>query len=279
MKRNGVVRREARVVNGLELISCWPAGARCNQALLFVHGAFSGAWCWDEYFLPYFARHGYPAHALSLRGHGTSSGHEALALAGIDDYVADVILIANSTGSQLVLVGHSMGAIVVQRAIRRHRVAGAVLMAPVPPQGLAGSALLLAARDPELFREINLIQHAHPRYATLVGLRKAMFSQALPPEDAARHFQRMQPESQRAMFDLAWPQYFWIGGADRTPVLVMGAENDAFFPIHMIEETARVHGVQAEIIPDMAHAMMLEPHWRRPAERILEWLRERTSTA
>ncbi len=273
MKRE--MRREARRVKGLEVLSCLPPGPARGAPLLFVHGAFAGAWCWDDYFLPYFAQHGYGAHAVSLRGHGASPGREALALAGIEDYVADVMLAADDLESEPVLIGHSMGGIVVQRAMRRRAAPAAVLMAPVPPQGLSGSAFLLAARDPELFREISLIQHAHPRYATLAGLRKAMFSAALPAEEALRHFWRMQPESQRALFELGWPQYFWIAGTGKTPVLVMGARRDAFFPTYMIEETARIHGVKAEIMPEMAHAMMLEPHWQVAADRILDWLRER----
>ena len=49
----------------------------CSQAhtvpLLFVHGGWHGAWCWDDHFLEFFAGAGYRAVALSLRGHGNSS--------------------------------------------------------------------------------------------------------------------------------------------------------------------------------------------------------------
>jgi pimeloyl-ACP methyl ester carboxylesterase len=38
--------------------------------LLFVRGAWHGAWCWDEHFLEFFVDKGYRAVALSLRGHG-----------------------------------------------------------------------------------------------------------------------------------------------------------------------------------------------------------------
>ena len=39
-------------VNGLELISHIPAAPAHPTQLLFVHGAFVAAWCWDDYFLP-----------------------------------------------------------------------------------------------------------------------------------------------------------------------------------------------------------------------------------
>ena len=71
---------------GIELISHVPAPLAHPLPLLFVHGAFVAAWCWDDNFLPYFAQHGFAAHALSLRGHGGSTGWESLAAASIDDY-------------------------------------------------------------------------------------------------------------------------------------------------------------------------------------------------
>jgi pimeloyl-ACP methyl ester carboxylesterase len=42
---------------------------RCTDAhpvpLLFVHGAWHGAWCWDEHFLDLFADKGYRALAVN----------------------------------------------------------------------------------------------------------------------------------------------------------------------------------------------------------------------
>ena len=257
--------RQVESIDGLELISHVPAAAR-PAPLLFVHGAFVAAWCWDEYFLPYFAQHGYAAHALSLRGHGGSSGRETLAISSMDDYESDVLRIARHIGGPVVAVGHSLGGMVVQRCLHRMRAAGAVLMASVPPEGLLGSSLLLAARDPALFHEINAIHYATTGLATLQGLRRAVFSERMPDAEAGRHLVRMQPESQRAVFDLSWPQHFFIRRAEGLPVLVLGAAEDAFFPPSTIESTARRYGVSAEIFPDMAHAMMLDPDWQRAAD-------------
>ena len=83
--------------------------------LLFVHGGYGDAWCWEPYFLPWFAAKGWPAHALSLRGHGTSSGAETLFIAGLDDYVADVEHVAGELDAAPILVGHSMGAAICER--------------------------------------------------------------------------------------------------------------------------------------------------------------------
>src|SRR6516165_8673357 len=41
--------------------------SRAQKApLLFVHGAWHGAWCWDEHFLDYFAAKGYRSPAVNV---------------------------------------------------------------------------------------------------------------------------------------------------------------------------------------------------------------------
>jgi non-heme chloroperoxidase len=266
--------RRVSKVGGLELISHVPAKPVHAAPLLFVHGAFVAAWCWDDNFLPYFAQRGFAAHALSLRGHGGSDGRDRLEVTSIDDYEADVQLIARHIGGPLTIIGHSMGAMVVQRCLRKIDALSAVLMASVPPEGLLGSSLLMAARDPNLFVDMGTIQDGRPSDATLRGVRRAIFSDHLSDKEVRKHIARMQPESHRAVFDLSWPQQFFIGRATGLPVMVVGAETDAFFTHSMIESTARVYGVTAEIFPDIAHAMMLERNWKYVADRIVAWLGE-----
>ncbi len=78
----------------LEVISRKPKGKTRATPLLFVHGAYGGAWIWDQHFLPYFAENGYAAHALSLRGHGESAGWEGVGVARLWQYVADLRQVA-----------------------------------------------------------------------------------------------------------------------------------------------------------------------------------------
>lgn len=257
----------------LEVLRYAPRGVPHATPILFVHGAYVGAWCWDEHFLPYFAEHGYAVYAPSLRGHGESAGRESLDSAGIDDYVADILAVAHSLDTPPILIGHSMGAILVQRALRRSRAPCAVLMTPVPPSGLVVPGLALTQRDPELLRDVALLEQVHLPPDRFKSLRRALFSNKLSDALALRHLKRMQPESERALFDLSWPQYLFFEPA-AIPVLVVGAEKDALFAPWMVEQSAAIYGVSAEIFSGMAHAMMLEPDWEDAAGWILAWLEE-----
>jgi pimeloyl-ACP methyl ester carboxylesterase len=258
----------------LEVISHEPKGTARHTPILFVHGAFGGAWVWEQHFLPYFAAHGYSAHALSLRGHGTSEGWEGLPFARLRHYLEDLEQVAGGLESPPVLVGHSMGGMVVQKFMHAHPVPAAVLMASVPPHGMVGTFFGMAFSNPMLFRELAMVQMFGPRVSNGDSVRRALFSPDTPEEIIRTCMPRMQAESSLAILDLMGLD---LPPSSRTldfPVLVMGAENDAFVYRGGLEATAQTYGTTAEIFPGMAHAMMLEHGWEKVADRILEWLDE-----
>ena len=96
--------------------------------LLFVHGIWHAAWCWDEHFLDFFADKGYRAVALSLRGHGASSLSKPLKSCSIADYVDDVRAVVGKLGSPPVLIGHSVGGFIVQKYLESHDAPAGVLI-------------------------------------------------------------------------------------------------------------------------------------------------------
>ncbi|MCB0946221.1 MAG: alpha/beta fold hydrolase, partial [Mycobacterium sp.] len=91
------------------------SGRPGEPPLLFVHGAWHGAWCWDEHFLDFFADNGYRALALSLRGHGNSATDKKLGRLSIADYVDDVRTVAETLPTPPEVIGHSLGGLVVQK--------------------------------------------------------------------------------------------------------------------------------------------------------------------
>lgn len=56
------------------------------------------------------------------------------------------------------------------------------------------------------------------------------------------------------------------------PMLVIGAENDSIFSVKENQTTAKKYNAHLHIVPDMAHDMMLDQHYDRAAEVVLEWL-------
>src|SRR5687767_268125 len=109
----------------IEVITREPKSQTHETPLLFVHGGWHGAWAWDEHFLPYFADHGFVAHALNLRGHGNIPNPKSLRWTRIKDYVDDVVQVAESITPAPVILAHSMGGLIAQHALTRfHAPAG-----------------------------------------------------------------------------------------------------------------------------------------------------------
>ncbi len=257
---------------GLEVLSRQPDGPAHATPLLFVHGAYAAAWCWDEHFLPYFARSGYASHAVSLSGHGRSRGRQRLDTLSIADYVSDVREAVEALSRPPVLIGHSMGGMVIQKFLEQPRceVAAAVLMASVPPQGLWSSAFGLALGKPGLMRDLNHLLGGGR--VALESLRSAMFSQPIDAQRLREYYRRMQPESYRAIWDMTLFDLPRPREMHRPPMLVLGAEHDPLIPAALVKMTAATYGVEAEIFPGMGHGMMLERDWEAVARRIVCWL-------
>lgn len=263
---------ERRVVEGavaLELLACGTDGT--GPPLLFLHGAYVGAWCWAEHWLPWFAAQGHPSYALSLRAHGRSGGRERLNEFGLADYADDLCAAIGQIGRAPILIGHSMGALVAQKALERGIESPAcVLLCPVPPFGVLPATFSLAMMRPALFAQIQAMAAGH--HVSLDALQQAMFSGPLEADRLQRIYARMQPESSRALLDMSgWglPQPW---RARRIPTLVLGAERDVLIPAALAESSARMLGAEYRALEGLGHAVMLETGWLAAASAVHDWL-------
>lgn len=257
----------------LEVLCHTPSGKNPKPTpLLFVHGAYTGAWCWEEHFLPWFAERGWIAYALSLSGHGKSLHHDHLDSLSIDDYVADLTEVVSRLPAAPVLVGHSMGGMVVQKYLERAKAPAVVLMSSVPPQGLMGSALGLMFKKPHLLTDLNRIMNGGEVQAD--GLREALFYKDIDEETLLRYYRLSQPESHRAVWDMTLFNLPQPSLMHSVPMLILGAVHDQLIPADQVHMTATTYGRRAEIFDDIGHAMMLEEGWEVIATRIAAWLEE-----
>lgn len=259
----------------LEVLSRPVSSASRKRPLLFVHGAYVGAWCWDEHFLDWFAELGYPVYAVSLRGHGGSPGRDQLNDFGLADYAADVAEAASGLARPPVLIGHSMGALVVQKHLERHpgSAAALVLACPVPSYGLLPSSFSLAFTRPSLFAGLNDV--ANGGRAAPEVLAEALFSGTPDPIRMARYYKLTQRESRRALMDMSGWGLPMPWGAKRPPTLVIGAGKDALFSAGEASATANLLGAEYRLLPDIGHAVMLDEGWEKAAGAIADWLEHR----
>lgn len=256
----------------LELIHEAATGTVRNAPpLLFVHGAFCAAWCWQETFLPWFARQGYDCWAISLEGHGDSDGRQYLAAISIDDYVRNLGTAIKRIKRTPIMIGHSMGGFVLQQYLIRHSLPAAAFLASVPPTGLASSSLRLLTQAPGLLLNLNLYQQGSYNPAQ-DELRDLLLSADAPDSTTDLLVRRCQLESQRAVMDMTLVNPLGIAAIKPLPALVLGAAEDMLISPQDVVVTAERLDVNAEILPHMGHMMMLDTRWERTAERLLQWL-------
>lgn len=257
----------------LELIRRSPEGEARRTPLLFVHGAYAGAWLWDRCYLPWFASQGWQASAFSFRGHGGSPGSDQLNALSIRDYVNDLAAVVADLPVKPVVIAHSMGGLVLQKYLEEADLPGAVLLCSVPPQGLLGATLNLLMQRPQVLFELNrIIGGTAPELETV---REALFHQPVSQAMLRECFAHFQPESMRAVWDMTGFDLPRPSRMRRPPMLILGAEHDALIPPVQVEQTGHALGQPVHILPGFGHAIMLEQGWQTGARKIADWLQER----
>jgi len=233
--------------------------------ILLVHGAWHGPWCWD-------------GAAARLRGQGHQV--EVVALRGHDrprrriwhrvhHYVEDVADAAARCELRPVIVGHSIGALVVLKYLERRDAAAAVLLAPIPSSSSLAAVFRLATRHPIAFGKACILLRLRPLTATRTLVRDLFFTPQTPDHIVDHCHARLQDESFPAFLDtiLVRPRPRRV----RTPVIVLAAGQDAIFTVDEMRRTAHVYGRPAEIFDGIGHDMMLDVGWQRVTDRIAEW--------
>lgn len=256
----------------LELLHFPPPLPGSAPSILFLHGAYAGAWCWLP-FMAALAAAGFDAYALSFRGHAGSHGQEKLDEYGIDDYVIDLESVVESFSRPPVLIGHSMGGFVAQRYLARGgAAAGLALLASVPPYGLTGSVCYMGLFYPRLLMELSQFELGAMPKLDLMLVRNLLFSEDMPDAALSGFVQLAQRESARALLEMLLPQSWLRVDLSGLPALVLGAGNDRLIPPADVWACARALGVEAEFIDDIGHAMMLDGRQGQVLARLLVWL-------
>jgi pimeloyl-ACP methyl ester carboxylesterase len=243
-----------------------PASA-ARTPLLFVPGLGHAAWTFAEKWLEHAAERGYPAYAMSLRGHGDSASAPKTTLRA---YTHDVVQVAARLPRQSVLIGHGVGALAVADALARYPARAGVLVAPV--FGGLGTAWAALSRNPT--------GTVPALFGAPLRLRKGqLFGPELPAGQARDYAGRLDdPVAPRVPWQLlrSHRPERPVGDA---PVLVVGSPDDRVVPRGSLEQVARHYGGAPLLFPGMGHDLMLDARWQEPIDAIIDWLEKTLALA
>lgn len=229
-----------------------------SRPLLFIHGLGHGAWCWDDW-LAAARESGRTAYALSLRGHGASEG--STKGARLADYESDVIRAARHIGDRPILVGHSLGGLVAQRAAARAGAGAVVLLATIPPRPAVHTVLRVLRHQPA-----EALRYIVGRPLRLAP--KMFFADPADPaaREAARH---LQAESALVQYQLLFHR---PRALPSIPVLSVASADDRLVPVTSARATARRFGGDFHVLDGVGHDLMLGRSSRQAWDVIADWL-------
>lgn len=247
-----------------------------RSPIVFIHGM----WCGPEVFQPYadyFTSLGYECHVPALRGHESmQQSLDSLGTTSITDYANDLETFIRTLPEKPILIGHSMGGLLVQMLCARDLVDKAVLLCPASPAGIHAltpsvvrSFFGVMARW-GFWRKANKLSPAAARYA--------LFNK-LSGQAAQDAYLQMRYESGRAAFEIG----FWLIDPNKAtvvnpahvtqPMLVISGENDHITPASVNKKVAaRYRYAEYRSYPNHAHWLISEPGWENIAQDVAAWL-------
>ncbi|MDQ0245009.1 pimeloyl-ACP methyl ester carboxylesterase [Bacillus fengqiuensis] len=156
---------------------------------VLVHGAFHGAWCWDKV-VPLLEEDGHHVIAIDLPGHGRDDTPPAQVT--MQSYRDTVCHVLDELNEKAILVGHSMGGLVISSAAekRPEKIDRLVYIAShIPDQ--EQSLFQLSTNDPEAL-PLPAVLSTDQSYLQLdVSVIKANFYGECSNEDVAMAQQKI----------------------------------------------------------------------------------------
>jgi alpha-beta hydrolase superfamily lysophospholipase len=251
------------------MLSRLPKEQKFKTKLLFVHGAWHGAWCWKG-FMDYFSERGFQCWALDLPGHGQRGNEPGLWKKGMMDYVDEVDRAAREIGNP-VIIAHSMGGFVAMKYLERAKPPAAVLVAPLTFRNFPRWTLIkMSVQYPltalRFFALMPLIVNSERMY-------RRLFLYNASGSVSREGFEKAGPESSVALMDMGVPLVWLRPKLATSPVLLLASGHDYFFPEKAERRTARAYRADFKLYPDMGHNLMVEEGWEKVAGDIFTWLK------
>ncbi|KAG7362993.1 hydrolase or acyltransferase [Nitzschia inconspicua] len=296
-----------------QVISCSPTNVKADKPpLIFLHGSFHGAWCWQEHYIPYFVDQGFPCIALSWRGTGGTSAGEGVKKIKILEHCQDLqglldllpTILGRDDRPKPILVSHSMAGIYVMKFLEecwkegkkpRDLFAGIALLCSTPPSGNGKATMRVLKRSLRdaykitvgfVLKKVNT-DATICRLCFFGGNPKVLEDGTIDDlgvsdDDIARYQSYFERDSQAVLdvVDLSknLPSKLVDSGGqspfvkDLPPSIVIGAADDFVVDKIGVEESCRYFGLDQPVFVDSPHDVMLTQKWQNGANALLTWI-------
>jgi len=190
------------------------------STFVLVHGAWHGGWCWER-LIPELAARGHDAVAMDLPVEERS--------ATFQDYASVVIEVAASATDDVVLVGHSLGSMVIPLVAAARPAAAMVFLCGLVPN-FNGSPRDDAPRMevPGVFDPIVVHDDGSRSWPSLEAATSAFYADC-SAEDAAWAYAQLRHQNGSSLWGRPYPLDSWPPGRR---VAIIGADDRAVTPAY-----------------------------------------------
>ncbi|MFT3794852.1 alpha/beta hydrolase [Flavobacterium sp.] len=252
-----------------------------TKDIVFITGAFVSHLGWKEW-QEYFEAHGYktaappwPFKEESPQELRKKFDNTALARLTLDQLVNHYANIVKRYPQKPILVGHSLGGLIVQILVNRGYAAAGVAIHPVPPKGIVPyefSFLKGAWKSLGLFTSLDkpyLMSFKDFQYAFVNGMdlndQKTAYEENVIPES--------KRVSRGGLTDAAKVDF----KKQHAPLLITAGSEDNIIPAHLNYRNFKQYKQNGSVVnykefPGRNHFVLGQPTWKEDADFILEWL-------
>ncbi len=278
MRNNLLVRRTTPSHSFLASSPMCAVSATYLQPIIFVHG-LAGFALYFTKLMEHFTALGFTCYAPDIVGHGERA-HIDVSKKNIDDYTTDMANFVRDVEARHVappiLVGHSMGGLIVAKLSEHISVGHAVLMTPAPPKGIM---LIPGAYIQHIFAGIfrAMFSGLHgERFVPSKRALESLFADPVRSEEAIAMLMkhRLSTESTTVALELSMSMVPVDKNAITTPMLVIGAKKDVVIHHAVAGRIAKYLGADFHMLETLGHMCPFEAGWEETALVMHEWLKK-----
>jgi len=260
-----------------------------SHPVVFIHGLWLHATSW-EHWLGLFRAGGYDPIAPTWPGESetvteTRRNPDGLANVGIDDLTAHFVRIIESFDAAPILIGHSVGGMIVEKLIGEGHGAAGVAIDPAQIKGVLPMPIRqLRATLPVMINPSNV-----SKAVALTGEQfRFAFGNQLSRHESDELFEQWTiPSPARPLFQTGLVNFQLHSQAvvnteneNRAPLLIISGTEDNTEPEVIADSTLKLYrssNAVTEIrkFADRGHSLTIDGGWREVASETLVWLREK----
>jgi pimeloyl-ACP methyl ester carboxylesterase len=253
------------------------------QPIVLVHGMFMTPLCWEQWVARY-ERAGRPAIAVPWPGRDATPSElrakhpdPELGRLTLTDVIEHVAAAIGRVPEKPLLVGHSMGGLIVQLLLQRNLGAAGVAIDSAPPVGVFSAApSFLKANWPMIDPFVSIHE---PHMITFEQFAYAFANTLAPDEQHAAYERYMVPEARGVPRESLGQEGHVDFHAPHPPLLLMAGGADHIIPPGLNESNFKHYHAspgrtEYKEYPGRDHLTLLEAGWEELADYAVSWMDE-----